>query len=407
MITARPEDVGLDAARLARIDRHLQEQYIDRDKIPGALTVVARRGEVVHASAQGLRDRERQRPMELSTLFRIYSMTKPITSVALMQLHEEARVRLSDPVHRFIPEWKDLSVYVQGNHPHFVTRPCDRPMTVRDLLTHTSGLTYGFMERTNVDAAYRKLAVGERKTGSTLRDMIEQLASLPLEFSPGSAWNYSVASDVCGYLVETISGQPLDRYLEEHIFAPLGMGETGFQVPEALRERFSACYVRGPRKVLKLDDDPEDSPYLRDVTFFSGGGGLVSTAADYLRFCQALLDGGSLDGQRILGPRTLDLMTCNHLPDGRDLSEFAAGAFSETPYEGTGFGLGFSVIDDLVRAQNVGSVGEFAWGGAASTIFWVDPAEELIVLFFTQLMPSRTFDFRGQLKALVYGAIVD
>lgn len=407
MITARPEQVGLDSERLRRIDRHLQEQYIDRDKIPGALTVVARRGEIVHASALGLRDRERRRPMELDTLFRIYSMSKPITSVALMQLHEHARFRLSDPVHRFIPEWRDLSVYLQGKHPHFATRPCDRPMTVRDLLTHTSGLTYGFMERTNVDAAYRKLHLGERKLGSTLRDMIDQLAGLPLEFSPGSAWNYSVATDVCGYLIEVISGQPLDRYLEEHIFTPLGMGETGFRVPDALRDRFSACYVRGPRKQLRLDDDPEESPYVEDVTFFSGGGGLVSTAADYLRFCQALLGGGAVDGQRILGPRTLDLMTRNHLPDGRDLADFAVGSFSETPYEGTGFGLGFSVIDDLVRAQNVGSVGEYAWGGAASTIFWVDPAEELIVLFFTQLMPSGTFDFRGQLKALVYGAIVD
>ncbi len=407
MITARPEDVGLDSARLAQIDRHLQEQYIDRDKIPGALTVVARRGEVVHASALGQRDRERGRPVELDTLFRIYSMSKPITSVALMQLHEEARFRLTDPVHRFIPEWKDLGVYVTGNHPHFVTRPCERPMTVRDLLTHTSGLTYGFMERTNVDAAYRKLGVGERKPGSTLRDMVQQLATLPLEFAPGTAWNYSVATDVCGHLVEVISGLPFDRYLEKHVFRPLGMNETGFRVPDALRDRFAACYVRGPRKRLRLEDDPEDSPYLGDVTFFSGGGGLVSTAGDYLRFCQALLNGGSLDGVRILGPRTLDLMTRNHLPDGQDLSDAAVGMFSETPYDGTGFGLGFSITCDVVKGQNVGSVGEYAWGGAASTIFWIDPAEELIVVFMTQLMPSRTFDFRGQLKAIVYGALVD
>ncbi|MAE95171.1 MAG: serine hydrolase [Deltaproteobacteria bacterium] len=407
MITARPEDVGLDGERLAHIDRHLAEHYVGPGKIPGAVTVVARRGEVVHASALGQRDRERALPMELDTLVRIYSMTKPITSVALMQLHEQARFKLSDPVHRFIPEWRDLAVYAQGRYPQFVTTPCQRPMTVRDLLSHTSGLTYGFMERTNVDSAYRRLAVGERKQGSTLRDMIETLADLPLEFSPGTAWNYSVATDVCGYLVETISGQPFDRYLEEHVFAPLGMTETSFQVREDQRERFAACYVRGPRKVLKLDDDPRDSPYIRNVTFHSGGGGLVSTAGDYLRFCQALLRGGELDGHRILGPRTLELMTRNHLPGGRDLSECSVAAFSETPYDGTGFGLGFSVILDAVRAQATGSEGAFAWGGAASTIFWIDPREELVVVFLTQLMPSRTFDFRGQLQALVYGAIVE
>ncbi len=407
MITATPESVGMCSERLARIDRHLDEHYVRKDKIAGALTVVARRGEVVYASPLGLRDRERELPMERDTLFRIYSMSKPITSVALMQLVEEARVKLSDPVHRFIPEWKDLRVYAQGNHPHFLTVPCERPMTVRDLLTHTSGLTYGFMERTNVDAAYRKLGVADRKPGSTLRDMIDTLAGLPLEFSPGSAWNYSVATDVCGHLVEAISGRPLDVALRERLFEPLGMVDTGFAVPDDQLGRFAANYTRGPRKRLRLEDDPQDSVFAGDVTFFSGGGGLVSTAADYLRFCRALLGGGELDGARILGPRTIDYMTRNHLPGGRDLTECAIGAFAETPYEGTGFGLGFSVIEDPVKAQAVCTAGEFAWGGAASTIFWIDPTEDLIVIFMTQLMPSRTFDFRGQLKAIVHSAITE
>jgi len=403
----RPESVGLDAARLARIEEHLERAYVRPGKIAGCLTQVARHGETVYQSVLGQRDLERRLPMTEDTIFRIYSMTKPITSVALMMLYEEGRFSLSDPVHRFLPEWRNLEVYVQGNHPHFLTRPTQRPMTVQDLLTHCSGLTYGFMERTNVDAAYRKLGVGERKEGSTLADMTEALAQLPLEFSPGSAWNYSVSTDVCGRLVELISGQRLDLFFRQRIFEPLEMRDTGFQVPARERSRFAACYARRPDKSLRLDDDPQDSPYCREVTFLSGGGGLVSTARDYMRFCHMLLGGGALGGVRLLGRKTLELMTRNHLPEGRDLTQTSVGAFSETPYEGTGFGLGFSVILDPVRARRVGSPGAFAWGGAASTLFWVDPVEELVVVFLTQLLPSRTFDFRGQLGQIVYASIID
>ncbi len=286
-------------------------------------------------------------------------------------------------------------------------------MTIRDLLMHTSGLTYDFMYQNNVDAAYRKLEIGR---SGTLRSMIEELAELPLLFSPGSAWNYSVSTDVCGYLCEVISGKPFDEFVRERILDPLGMRETGFHVAPEHRERFAACYERRRDKSLRLQDDPAKSPYLEQRSFLSGGGGLVSTAADYLRFCEMLQGGGvragasvaaSTLGPRILGSRTLDLMTQNHLPGGQDLSDIAYGRFSESPYEGVGFGLGFSVQLDPVRSQNLGTAGEFAWGGAASTVFWVDRKEELSVLFFTQFMPSATFNFRGQLKQLVYSSIVD
>jgi CubicO group peptidase (beta-lactamase class C family) len=407
-VTPRPERAGFAPERLARIDQHLQHRYVEPGKIAGALTLVFRRGELAWCSPLGLADRERGAPMREDTIFRIYSMTKPITSVALMALWEEGHFQLDDPVERWIPGWKDLQVYVAGNHPLFATRRADMRMTVRHLLTHTSGLTYGFMERTNVDRAYRKLGIGTFGKGPTgdLREMIELLAELPLEFSPGTAWNYSVATDVCGYLVERISGDRFDQFLRERVFAPLGMEDTGFFVPEEKAPRLAASYTRGPGKELARMDDPRTSAYLREPRFLGGGGGLVSTAHDYLRFCRMLLGGGELEGARILSRKTLELMTSNHLPGGRDLTESSVGMFSEVAQAGVGFGLGFSVLQDPVRAGG-GSAGSFAWGGAASTIFWVDPKEELIVLFLTQLFPSRTFDFRGQLRSIVYGAIAD
>jgi len=405
---ARPEDVGLSSDRLARIDEHLRTRYIDPGKIAGALTLVCRRGEVAHFSPLGQMDLERQRPMREDTLFRIYSMSKPITSVALMTLYERAAFSLSDPVSRFIPEWKNLRVYEAGNHPAFLTSPCEREMTVRDLLTHTSGLTYGFMERTNVDAAYRKLGIGGANTEEgNLRDTIEKLATLPLEFSPGTAWNYSVATDVCGYLIEVISGKPLDQFFQEEIFGPLGMVDTGFTVPSEKLDRFATLYSRRRDKSLKIEDDPAESVYTGERAFLSGGGGLVSTASDYLRFCLMLRGGGELDGARILGRKTLEFMRQNHLPGGADLGTFATGMFSESLYDGVGFGLGFSVELDPQASQLIDSPGQYAWGGAASTAFWVDPVEDLIVVFMTQFMPSRVFNFRGQLKQIVYGALLD
>jgi len=326
-------------------------------------------------------------------------------------LYEEGHFQLGDPVTRFIPEWRNQRVYRAGVYPQFLTDPAPRRITFKDLLTHMSGLTYGFMNRSMVDHAYRKAGIGGAGTDpdETLESMIARLAKIPLEFAPGTAWNYSVATDVLGYLVQVISGQRFDEFLRTRIFEPLGMVDTGFTVPEAEKvERFAANYERAPgSKALRLVDDPEDSPYIRPRKFFSGGGGLVSTASDYLRFCRMLLAGGELDGVRILGRKTIELMTRNHLPNDEDLTQWAMGTFSETANEGYGFGLGFSICLGPERAATIGSRGEYAWGGAASTIFWIDPVEEMIAIFMTQFMPSATFNFRGQLKALAYPAIVD
>ena len=407
----KPEEVGLSSERLARIDRHWRERYIEPGKIAGAVTLVARHGKVAHFSALGLRDRERARPMTEDTLFRIYSMTKPITSIAMMMLVEEARCSLSDLVHRYIPEWEKLRVYRYGSLGAFVTDPALRPMTIRDLLTHMSGLTYGFVQHDSVDAAYRRLRISGGVPGedrpSTLQDMVEKLADVPLLFSPGTRWNYSISTDIVGYLVQVISGQRFDEFLRQRIFEPLGMLETGFSVPKGGVERFAANYRRGPKQLLGLEDDPASSPYLAEQTFFSGGGGLVSTAEDYRRFCQMLLQGGEYEGARIVGRKTLELMTQNYLPGGQDLAAVAMGSFSETTNEGIGFGLGFAVVLDLAKRQTHGSLGEYYWGGAASTAFWIDPAEDLFVIFLTQLMPSTTYNFRAQLRSLVYAAIVD
>jgi len=407
------ERTGLDPKRLARIDEHLKRRYIEPRKIAGALTLVARRGELAYLSPVGLMDLEREKPMREDTIFRIYSMTKPITSVAIMMLWEEGHWQLTDPVDRFIPQWRNLGVYQAGMHPNYLTTPVERRMSMRDLLTHQSGLTYGFMYRTSVDAAYRETGVGgavpasgEAARPGTLADMVERLAGIPLEFSPGTQWNYSVSTDVLAHIVEVISGQRFDQFLRERIFEPLGMVDTGFSVPADKVDRFAANYERRPDKRLVLVDDPATSSYLQQPIFLSGGGGLVSTVRDYGRFCQMLLNGGELDGHRILGRKTIELMTMNHLPDGKDLTELSVAAYTETASEGVGFGLGFAVTLDPTLTGG-GSIGEYYWGGAASTIFWIDPEEDLIVIFLTQLMPSGTFNFRGQLKQFVCSAFAD
>jgi CubicO group peptidase (beta-lactamase class C family) len=327
--------------------------------------------------------------------------------VALMQLYERGLFQLNDPVHRVIPEWRGHRVWVSGEGESMETRAPESPMTFPHLLSHTSGHTYGAMldpaSAHPVDKAYSAAGVW-RGEGETLRSFVERLARVPLRYEPGTRWQYSLATDVCGYLVEALSGQRFDRYLQEHIFEPLGMTDTAFWVPPEKAERFAANYGRRPDKTLALLDDPARSKYLAEPSFFSGGGGLASTTADYFRFCEMLRRGGELDGARILGPRTIELMTRNHLAGGGDLASLAIGAFSETAYEGVGFGLGFAMTLDEVRAGTVGA-GDYYWGGAASTIFWVDPREDLAAIFMTQLMPSATFNFRGQLKSIIYGAI--
>jgi CubicO group peptidase (beta-lactamase class C family) len=403
-MSARPEAVGLSSTRLERIDQFVQRKYIDTGKIPCASTLVWRRGEIAHFSTIGLADVARNKKAADDTIFRIYSMTKPITSIAFMQLVEQGLVALDEPVHKYIPAWKDLGVFAGGGGttPFRTTAPA-RPMLIVDLLRHTSGLTYGFQESTNVDAAYRKLKIGQIEKSGTLESMIESLAKLPLEFSPGTAWNYSVSTDILGYLVEKISGQKFEDYLRTKIFKPLGMADTDFHVHTGKESRLAACYT--PAKGgMELQDDPAKSPYLEPPGFISGGGGLVSTASDYLRFCRMVLNGGSLDGAQVVSPKTIELMTMNHLPGGKDLPALSRSLFSEVTYNGVGFGLGFSVTMDPAKTMIPGTVGEFSWGGAASTSFWIDPKEELITIFMTQLIPSSFYPIRRELRTLVYSA---
>jgi CubicO group peptidase (beta-lactamase class C family) len=416
--SASPETAGMSKAALDRVDDHLKYRYIDAGRFPGTQLLVYRRGKVVHSMVQGYADLERQVPVKDDTIFRIYSMTKPLTSAAFMMLVEEGRVALDEPVHKYIPEWKNLGVFVAGTAPAFITRPPSRPMLIIDLLRHTSGLTYAFMQRTNVDAAYRAAKIGEVEFSGTLETMIASLAKTPLEFSPGEAWNYSVSTDVLGYLIGKISGQPFEQFLKQRIFEPLGMRDTDFYVPADKAHRLAACYSADPsggltfnaaerKGTLTLQDDPATSAFLKPPSFVSGGGGLCSTVADYLTFCRALLHGGEVDGVRLLGPKTLHLMTANHLPGGRELPELSRSLFSEAAYNGIGFGLGFSVTMDPAKTLIPGSRGEFAWGGAATTSFWIDPAEELITIFMTQVLPSSAYPIRRELRTMVYAAITD
>jgi CubicO group peptidase (beta-lactamase class C family) len=409
-----PRDAGFAPDRLERITDHLERSYIAPGKIAGCQALVARHGHVAYVRSFGLMDIERRRPMQDDTIFRIFSMTKPITSVALMTLYEQGCFQLNDPVHRIIPEWRDMQVYVSGEGEQIQTRPPARPITFRHILSHQSGLSYGGGLAAIVgadvplhpaDAAYVAAGV-QRNRDETLRSFVEKLARVPLRFDPGDRWMYSYSTDVCGYLVEAISGKPFDQHLQETIFDPLGMRDTSFFVTPEKQHRLAANYRRRANKTLALIDDPERSQYLERPAFFSGGGGLTSTTADYLRFCEMLRRGGELDGARILGPRTIRLMTQNHLTGGRDLTQMAIGAFSETAYEGVGFGLGFAMTLNEVDAGTLGR-GDYYWGGAASTIFWVDPVEDLVAIFMTQLIPSATFNFRGQLKSIIYSAIVD
>jgi len=412
--TASPESQGMSSQRLARIDGFLARKYLDTGLLPHAQVLVARHGQLVHRSVLGQAvlpaEGVAARPMTDDTLVRIYSMTKPITSVAFMMLVEEGLVALDDPVHRVIPAWRDLGVYVAGGAGvpggggGWQTRPTDAPMRMIDLLRHTSGLTYGFQMRTSVDGAYRKGRIEPFEQTRGLQGFVDDLAGIPLEFSPGTAWNYSVATDVLAYLVEKISGVPFADFLQQRILGPLGMVDTAFHVPPDKAERFAQCYLQGPGgRLVPLPGrtflEPTDCP--------SGGGGLVGTAADYLRFCECIRQGGVLDGVRLLGPKTVWLMRQNHLPDGRDLADLSVSLFSEATYRGVGFGLGFAMTTDVARTGVAGSVGEHWWGGAASTAFWIDPVEAISVVFTTQFMPSSLYPIRRELRTLVNAAVTE
>ena len=392
---------GFSDERLARIPRFLERQVAD-GALPGALTLIWRRGGVAHQSLVGHSDLARGTLMREDAIFRIYSMTKPITGVALLMLMEEGRIALDDPVAKFIPGFGNLRV--QG-----VGAP-KRAVTVLDLLRHTAGFTYGFHNRTPVDALYRQQKIGEFDTGGGLTALIAALEKLPLEYSPGEAWIYSVATDIAGYLVQLVSGQSFASFLRERILDPLKMSDSDFLVPESKRARFTACYALKNGK-LDLFDDAQKSPWFAAPKLESGGGGLVSTAADYLRFCRMLLNKGELDGVRLLSPKTVALMTANHLPGGKEIADLspATDSFNESGYRGIGFGLSVAVMLDPVKAGIPGTAGEFAWGGMASTAFFVDPKEDMAVIFMTQVIAdtARRVRLRRDLRTLIYGAMTE
>ncbi|WP_446218733.1 serine hydrolase domain-containing protein [Micromonospora sp. IBHARD004] len=406
-VSTDPDRIGFDPARLARIDEHFG-RYVDDGRLAGWQIVVTRRGEIAHSSTYGLRDREAGAPVEADTLWRIYSMTKPITSVAAMMLWEEGRFELNDPISRWLPEFADVRVYDKGSVLKPYTVPAVEPIRVWHLLTHTAGLTYGFAQSTVVDGLYRAAGFDLGvPAGADLATASAGLARLPLLFQPGTGWNYSVSTDVLGRLVEVVSGQRLDEFFTERILRPLGMTDTRWWVDEPDAKRLAALYTPHPATGQAVRADGVGRWALAEPSWLSGGGGLVSTAADYHRFTQFLLRGGELDGVRLLAPRTLRFMTRNHLPGDRDLASFDPEGFAETVLDGIGFGLGFAVVLDPVPARVPSSVGEFYWGGLASTAFWVDPAEEVTALLFTQLMPSSTYPLRSQLRQLVYSALID
>lgn len=390
---------GFCEERLARIPRFLEAQ-VAAGMLPGALTLIWRQGRIAHRSMVGAIDLARGTPMREDAIFRLYSMTKPVTTVALLMLLEQGRIALDDAVAKFIPAFAKLKL-ADGSAP-------GRAMTVLDLLRHTAGFTYGFHHRTPIDAAYRALRIAEFDTEGGLPAMIAQLESLPLEYSPGEAWIYSVATDIAGYVVALVAGRSYADFVREHILAPLNMADTDFQVAADKRARFAACYAVREGK-LDLFDDPATSNFLGAPKLESGGGGLVGTAADYLRFARLLLNKGELDGVRLLSPKTVALMTANHLPEGKEIADLSPStdAFNESGYRGIGFGLGVAVTLDPARAGIPGTAGEFTWGGMASTTFFVDPVEDMAVVFMTQVIcdTARRVRLRRDLRTLIYSAM--
>jgi len=403
-----PTDAGFAPDRLARIDRHFQ-RYIDDKKLAGWHIALSRRGQLVHSSTSGHRDIEGGLEFTDDTVVRMFSMTKPITSVAAMMLYEEGAFELKSPISTWLPEFADTRVYRSGSHLAPVTEPLVEPIRVWHLLTHTSGLTYGFHNTHVTDAIYRKGGFEwGNPPGADLAECCAMWAAMPLAFQPGSEWNYGVSSDVLGRLVEVVSGMPLNEFFRTRIFEPLGMTDTDFHVHEDVADRFATLYVRNPATGEAMPAPGAlDRAGTSPPTMLGGGGGLVGTAHDYLRFAHMLLNKGELDGVRLLGSRTVDYMTRNHLPGGADLEQFGRPLFAETSYDGVGFGLGFSVVLDAAENKVMRSEGEYSWGGAASTIFWVDPANEIVALFLTQLLPSSTYPIRSQLNQLVQQALVD
>ena len=398
--------LGFDPARLAAVPDFF-ETYLTREKISGYSILVARSGKIALQSQRGRSAFEGGHELCMDTIFRIYSMTKPITSVAIMMLVERGKIMLQDPVTKYLPQFANVRVFEKGTPREFTTREPERMITVHDLMTHQSGLTYDFMLAHPVDALYRNVRInGARSEKFTLEEFIDKLVEMPLQFSPGQQWNYSVSTDVLGRIIEVVSGETLDVFLNKNIFSPLGMNDTSFTIDDDKRSRLAHNYSRDPVTGLtSLADSPEKTIYAPGRKFLSGGGGLLSTMGDYLKFCEMMRCDGVLNGARLLGRKTVTYMTSNHLPNGETLMDRASGSFSEVSYGGTGFGLGFSVVVNPQYAPTITSRGVYSWGGLASTFFWVDPQEEMVVILMTQLMPSGTYPLRPQLQQLVYSAL--
>ena len=402
-IAIDPTRLGFDPARLSRIKPWI-ERHTAAGRWPGGAVLIARHGELAYFDCAGQRDIEAKQPWTRDTIVRIYSMTKPITAVALMMLYEEARVHLDDPVEVFLPEFKDRQVLIPGATSLDQCFPAKTKMTIRHLLTHTSGLSYGIQLGLLAEAyAKQKLGIGFGDGG--LEAMVKNIAALPLQYEPGVHWHYSVATDVVGRIVEVVSGQPLDTYFAQSILGPLGMSETGFFVPDSKIERFAALYAATPTGGMSLAEAPGVALQREGkVNTFCGGSGLVGTIDDYWRFCEMLRAGGVHDGTRFLSPRTIKLMASNHLRG--DISSMGPSSWAETSFDGVGFGLMGSVILDPAKAQASARTGDHGWGGAAGTFFWVSPVDDLVVVLFTQLMPSSALMVRKELRALVHGALV-
>lgn len=422
METVVPESLGLSSTRLDRVNVWLRKQ-IDSQRLAGASVLIGRHGQIAHFQAAGFADLDTGAAFSRDTLVRIYSMTKPITTVAAMMLYEQGHFHFDDPVSRYLPAFDNTPVWTGSENDIGATESVRLPMTVRHLMTHTSGLTYGFMRSNVVDAQYRGDKIDFSMRTVLLEELVNRLAAIPLLCQPGSEWNYSVSTDVLGRLIEVWSGQALEEYLRQNILQPLGMNDTGFHVDANNYDRFASLYsplsggdlsdvgkatVSDPdeRGGLKIMESAALSPFLEPTSLFSGGGGLTGSIDDYARFCQMLLNGGELDDVRLLGRKTVEFMRLNQLPDNKDMAAMGQPVWSETSYEGIGFGLGFAVVIDPVTAQIITSPVEHHWGGAASTFFWIDPAEDLFVVFFAQLMPSSTYPIRRELRARVYAALI-
>jgi CubicO group peptidase (beta-lactamase class C family) len=399
-----PEKLGLSPARLARIKTWMQK-YIEGGKLPGATTLVARHGQIAFCETMGYGDLEEKKTLARDSILRFYSMSKPITAVAVMMLYEKGLFQLDAPLSDFIPAYKHMQVYRSGSGDNMITTPATTPITIHHLLTHTSGLTYGVENEGGVPGLYAEKRTEFYPDEGPLESVVDRLATIPLEFEPGSRWEYSVAFDVLGRFVEVVSGKPLDLFLKENIFDPLGMEDTGFFVPESKHDRFVSLYQCTPEAPLVLMESAVDSPLTGPVETLSGGGGLVSTLEDYFSFTEMLRSKGEFNGQRLLGRKSVELMTCNHLPG--DLADMGQPTFCETTYEGIGFGLGMSVVIDPTKSKILGTPGEYAWGGYASTAFFVDPKEDVTVIFLTQLIPSSAYPIRRELRVLTYQALID